>query len=55
MRVKMQETIITAIEKYQEAGSREQLAAIGREIAALDREQGMFSYPQNPEAIHKVI
>ena len=42
----MQETIITAIEKYQKAGSREQLAALGREIAALDREQGMFSCPQ---------
>ena len=44
--MEMQETIITAIEKYQEAGSREQLAALGREIAALDREQGMFSCPQ---------
>ena len=44
--MEMQETIITAIEKYQKAGSREQLAALGREIAALDREQGMFSCPQ---------
>lgn len=49
MRVEMQETIITAIEKYQKAGSREQLAVLGKEIAALNREQGMFSCPQTEQ------
>lgn len=45
----MQETIITAIEKYNETGSREQLTVLGKKIAALGREQGMFSDPQTEQ------
>lgn len=45
----MQENIIAAIEEYRMAGSEKLLVKLGAEIAALPREQGMFTHPQTEQ------